>query len=607
MIFYFLSLSVACYIDCSLASERALQKNDLPDAPPETLDFSLEKFEALSNKESDLRNRWDNYQAEMNSAFVQTIEFQELNKSELAGRLAWKEFTKVFSADNPYSEIDNLILRVIGDADISGSNEAISEILSAINAHDKATSTGVNQSSSVKLVDEVQPSQIKKLLKLPFHKATDKEGTAVRQAKTNFNEKKSRLGPAVLESSEVYLLGDESCVYTLDRCRLKSNSREFSFVYEQVLAEVNLLQFVSPIGKEDMSSQTVEILDGSSLLRMVLTSNEDYEGTVMGLYPSKQKALEGNVKKGRLEGGVQYFYDSGQLAAQMEFKQGIPDGSYREWYKTGKLKADTDYRKGLLSGKFETWYESGKPEIRAKANDQGRLEGNLKEWYPDGSIRVSGKFTNGYPSGRYREWYSTGALALDYKPRINLVLSSLYPDSYMSHIVASEKGASSDISISDTRRDVVKNRFQLQGNVTKYGSHFFQNGEKRIEMKNAKIRIWSEERALLLERSPTSEAVYFSNGSPRTIKKWTVRGLETGAWSRFDLNGQVREIINYDEGKRHGPIRTFREDGVVYSEGFFVEGMKHGAFTTYALSGAPLASYCYDYNQKVDLSFCESD
>lgn len=72
------------------------------------------------------------------------------------------------------------------------------------------------------------------------------------------------------------------------------------------------------------------------------------------------------------------------------------------------------------------------------------------------------------------------------------------------------------------------------------------------------------------------------------IKSVGVRNLEskkTGEWRTYFENGQVKSIIQYQNGTEHGKWITCFETGVISSQGQFTNGSKSGIWTYHYPSG----------------------
>jgi len=90
----------------SLATESPI---DLPPPPPSIELFSLEDLITAGIKEKSLKDEWASYQTRLEVAFEETNNFEASSNNPELSRIAWERFIDAFSADNPYSDQDNLL------------------------------------------------------------------------------------------------------------------------------------------------------------------------------------------------------------------------------------------------------------------------------------------------------------------------------------------------------------------------------------------------------------------------------------------------------------------------------------------------------------------
>ena len=92
-------------------------------------------------------------------------------------------------------------------------------------------------------------------------------------------------------------------------------------------------------------------------------------------------------------------------------------------------------------------------------------------------------------------------------------------------------------------------------------------------------------------------------GGQRRSAWYVIDGRRTGR--RFwEDDGPVRmEYRVDDDGRIHGPLRTFHGSGAILEEQNWVHGKEHGVSRQYDESGAPIGSYELDNGTGVDLWF----
>ena len=58
-------------------------------------------------------------------------------------------------------------------------------------------------------------------------------------------------------------------------------------------------------------------------------------------------------------------------------------------------------------------------------------------------------------------------------------------------------------------------------------------------------------------------------------------GERTGTWRRWNVNGELQWVMNFEDGERHGPYSTFYNDGQPRERGQFEHGKKTGEWIRY--------------------------
>jgi uncharacterized protein len=588
-----LLLGSIAYSSSSYSSEQ--KDFQIPAPPPEILDFSIEEFEVLAKQELAVKRRWDEYQLKMNQAFLRIVKFGGRNVGATATEMAWEKFLGVFAADNPYSLLDDRLIKVVTERS-STDLTALLELAREINGARKFPSASTSlmgeaiAESEVSISHHINDAAEIELVGV-LGAGGNGEMTDVTDAVSPLDsEKRDRL---LLEEGVIgkdvngsyYSLVDENCVFKLEVCRLALEFEEENSIIESIWAKTakTQLKVNKKKGSDEAWTKTFELGDRNSRSFAGLDIHDS--GKLIAFYPDDRVALEGPVANGTMNGVFTYYYEQGQKAVEGRFRNGSPDGRFREWYPNGETKTEAKYLRGFLSGGFKSWFESGQLKTTATLK-AGKYTGKVKEYYRNGQLRSTGWYDLGRLSGPYKEWYPGGSIALDQRPRTGVVPTNWRENQIMySGRARGNFFRSDDRSVVSTKRSLVE--------LTKYGSQFFKNGQKRSEAKNGRYSRWRESGSLEITFNKGVETHYYDNGQPNLIRRWSRSGVASGEWEAYYPSGQIRQKTLFQDGKREGRLEIFHENGIPASSGQYRNNLKDGLWVGYNYMGDAAEKVCF--------------
>ncbi|PPZ91896.1 hypothetical protein C3729_07515 [Cloacibacterium normanense] len=82
-----------------------------------------------------------------------------------------------------------------------------------------------------------------------------------------------------------------------------------------------------------------------------------------------------------------------------------------------------------------------------------------------------------------------------------------------------------------------------------------------------------------------ADTTYYPAGQIKSVGVRNLESKKTGEWRTYFENGQVKSIIQYQNGTEHGKWITYFETGVISSQGQFTNGSKSGIWTNHYPSG----------------------
>ncbi len=83
----------------------------------------------------------------------------------------------------------------------------------------------------------------------------------------------------------------------------------------------------------------------------------------------------------------------------------------------------------------------------------------------------------------------------------------------------------------------------------------------------------------------TADTTHFANGAVKSVGARNEHNKKNGEWRIYYENGQLKSLINYQNGKEHGKWETYYENGNQSSIGQFQNGIKTGEWKYYYPNG----------------------
>ena len=196
---------------------------------------------------------------------------------------------------------------------------------------------------------------------------------------------------------------------------------------------------------------------------------------------------------------------------------------------------------------------SGQDTVFNQLNSRGQKTGFWKVYYENGKVRYTGFFENDQPAGEMKKYYPGGIL--------------------QAHMIYERSGKVSRVKL------------------------FYKSGKLSAEGKyigNVKDSVWNyyssyDERLALHETYELGmkngmSFKYYSNGNISEIIEWD-NDLEHGRWEQYYENGDIRLKSSYLHGMRNGPFQSFHPGGKPSITGAYNNGYMNGKWTYFDEDG----------------------
>ena len=304
----------------------------------------------------------------------------------------------------------------------------------------------------------------------------------------------------------------------------------------------------------------------------------------------------GQFIHGKAEGLWETFDEFGQLERKEYFKNDARHGEWKQFF-NNRLRDEGRYENNLQVGTWRRYHENGQlaglsyfkngayDSLFLSYNDRGALldsglyrngkrEGFWKVFGPHDTTFAFGHYKDDHRVGQWREYYLDGKLK-------TLLTSEAGPinteDGYRLH---------GDYSLFDKTGLVKSCLFYWHGKAQGTWRMYFPNGceEYIMAYEKGELRQWltfyptgflkenrtyvnNQLNGLLLFYYPNGQLQYYS-----TIEQGLIVGMQYEWWP----NGHLKKYGPTKNGRYHGHWKIYNEDGSLYVEGEYVDGVWNG-------------------------------
>lgn len=324
-----------------------------------------------------------------------------------------------------------------------------------------------------------------------------------------------------------------------------------------------------PFHREQIFDESVRLVEEKYHQLLMDGSHEfaSLHGPYLRFHHNGKKQHEGTYKNGKLHGEWTAFTFLGDTLEYGNFDNGLKDGLWIYKYDNGKIKAEHRYD---VAGKYpftaqkQEWSPAGKLVLQFYFNENGTAV--LKEWSEEGVLIHEQRLVNmSLEGGMETFWFTNGQMKslLDNRPGADTLYQEWYEngrDKALKRIVPDSRGEKMEIS------EWFPNGY-LKEIREVYGGEFVQSYSRRTYFENGNVQFVEiqKNRERIIEE-------YASNGI-KTRALFFLDGKLNGTYQQLDSLGQVRLVIGYKQGLRHGDYRYYSPLGEVLYEAFYEEGL----------------------------------
>ncbi|MEM5566568.1 tetratricopeptide repeat protein [Psychroserpens sp. AS72] len=342
---------------------------------------------------------------------------------------------------------------------------------------------------------------------------------------------------------------------------------------------------------------------------MTVSKNGEFDGEYK--YYLKQGALKQKktYKNGKLTGKYLAYFDVGEdvLEFDIDYKNDEVQGDVIEYYANGKQYSVINFKNGMRNGHEIQYYRNGQISTKSTYKDN-KLEGPYTSFFANGNKKSIGQSSQGYYDGPWKNYYKDGTLSSDFNYKAG-TLDGVYKSYDTDGLIKSEFQYRKGEIISYTFYD--KSGEVLSQNRKKGGEFFYEgyhpNGNKSAEglydIKGGKVGKWkffdqngamTDEGDYNEDKPQGVEKTYFPTGEIQSITTYDTEGNKD-YYQYFHVNGKLKTQGWSVDGSKHGEWHYYYKDGTIEAINFYHKGDVHGTQYYYNVDGTIDNQIDYEY------------
>lgn len=340
------------------------------------------------------------------------------------------------------------------------------------------------------------------------------------------------------------------------------------------------------------------------LVSLIEFRNDRYDGLSEIYYETPhQESLRARAwyKDGQIEGEYSNFYSNGQMEESGEVRAGRYVGVKRCFHENGNLRSMHRYVDGVLHGDFEEYDENGtlRRKVAMKNGNQHGLEftynasGQVQgmSCYIDGqSTENTGAFGDFAPAdGVFELFHENG------KTRSQITYRDGLPHGEFRHFDADGRLREEGQYVEGNFAGRVR-RYQENGLPADDTSYLngIKSGPRTKYFASGQVQIVEE----FLDDGLVAMREYYENGQLRRMRDYFGHG--SCLLREYDDSGLLLLDAEIQNERRHGWVRVYSSDGILYSVGQYAHGLPEGEFTVFWPNGHIKRKLYYQQGRQIE-------
>lgn len=322
--------------------------------------------------------------------------------------------------------------------------------------------------------------------------------------------------------------------------------------------------------------------------------NDLLEGTSTSYYINGGKACEGNYTNNERNGKIICLYENGSKKSESDYSNGKLNGKYLAYDKAGNITDDLNYVMDNRDGKSLEFYDGKVLKSEAEYKNGKIISPSYKAYFPNSVLSREITYVNDLPK------VSTNNMSNGKKSYEAIYDKEGNIESYEYYNTFGDK--------------IFKENYSKQGEI-KAGFQFEPNKPKPIEVSVNKGTYTIKDfdgtvitKGQYEKGQKKGEWNYFYRSGVLRSKENFVNGKESGLNYNYNLdtrtssiynyvndtivgiyesydNGRLASTYHYNRGNLNGPRKSYRPDGSLLSESFYIEDELYSKSYTYWQNG----------------------
>ena len=264
--------------------------------------------------------------------------------------------------------------------------------------------------------------------------------------------------------------------------------------------------------KDDKPTGTFERFYEDGSLQALIAYQSAARAKVKIFYPGDSLLMaQGNYRNEKRDSTWLFYTPEGNLASKENYQNGKREGLTIIYYADGSISEKIHYEDDVKNGVWEQFFEDGQPKLKANVKDGVQYEGKYLSYYPNGSKLEEGSYIDGRKESSWYYYNEDGSIRV-----INVYRYGKIAEEHRQNGIFEEYWPD----------DIKKSEYT------------YKNGEKHGPFKE-----------------------YYNKGEWRTEEAVDEFGEKRPVQRLYDT--QVMREGKFKEGKLHGEVTTYKENGKV--------------------------------------------
>ncbi|UTW63840.1 hypothetical protein KFE98_06785 [bacterium SCSIO 12741] len=369
-----------------------------------------------------------------------------------------------------------------------------------------------------------------------------------------------------------------------------------------------------------------DLYHGHRIVYQVMTKDTNIRHGNYIYYFHGQKVVEGKYHIGKKHGAWKRFYPNGEVYVKANYIMDRKHGKWEYFFSDGSMRAQTFFKGGQKTGVWKGYYYGGYPAIVHQYRADTLTGDQIRYYHPSDTkdkhvdpikkelyrIRTDGKIYKEqyFPSGKLYQkvvmlgekvdsiretYYHTTLLWSRFKytqGRLDAIYDYNNPVG-RDHNRGTFRNGSGELLLYHYDGSLAS-RVDMLGGKTHGKVTYFFNEQKTSEgyyTRGNRTGTWKSYNIFKKKQKLEKETHYFSNdsafiieyhGDGRARSEGTVvNNKKEGIWRTYDLYDELRSVVHYKNGLKHGNFTDYNPGGYINVKGGYYHNIKVGTWNYY--------------------------